>query len=55
MKRFARKLCTALFAILAFGMCIGCENTFVTDAARDSLASFLSSIFDTAVTSVVVG
>ena len=31
----------------------GCENTYVADAARSSVASFINSVITTAVTNVI--
>ena len=45
---------TAYWVLVGFAaLAAGCEGGFVQDAARDSLAAFLSDIFTTAVNDTI--
>jgi len=52
MTRETRKSTVALLIALA-ALAAGCETGFVEDAARDSLAAFLSDVFTTAVNDTI--
>lgn len=51
MNRRVKTLWGVCLAVLVLGVCTGCETGFIQDAARDSLVEFVTSVFDTAVTS----
>ena len=55
MARSFRAMVLAGFAALLFAAAVGCKMEFVTDAARSSAASFVSSVFNTAVSEVIGG
>ncbi len=50
----ARRLAGILFVAALF-LIPGCSTTIVSDAARGSLASFLTTVFSQAVNTTIVG
>lgn len=50
-QRYFRRL--SVLGLLLTTLLAGCEQGFVQEAARDSIASFLTSIVNTAVTETV--
>ena len=53
MKRRRSSVLIGLIAFLGLILTPGCETGFVTEAARDSLASFVTSVFGTAVSATL--
>lgn len=53
MKRRRSSVLVGLIAFLGLTLTPGCETGFVEDAALDSLASFVTSVFGTAVSATL--